>query len=167
MCKTGYEHRLAKAQTRTRAPNRRDCRRESPAHRHDATTAAGGSTCPTSRDGWPDCPVLHDGGCREWKGRASQTRRMALPFALAGFCSAAGTPARAFNAIPCRRVPNRPRSAWWWRERRLCQIRRIRTQWALSSGPARLGAMLCWVFSVINANSCTSCRRFWLPVASC
>lgn len=89
----------------------------------------------TSRDGWPDCPVLHDGGCREWKGRASQTRRMALPFALAGFCSAAGTPARAFNAIPCRRVPNRPRSAWWWRERRLCQIRRIRTQWALHQGP--------------------------------
>ncbi|PKK46973.1 hypothetical protein CI102_7925 [Trichoderma harzianum] len=46
MCNNGYEHRLAKAQTRTRAPNRRDCRRESPAHRHDATAAAGGSTCP-------------------------------------------------------------------------------------------------------------------------
>ncbi|KAL6698796.1 hypothetical protein J3F84DRAFT_234998 [Trichoderma pleuroticola] len=33
--------------TDTRAPNRRDCRRGSPAHRHDATAAAaGGSTCP-------------------------------------------------------------------------------------------------------------------------
>ncbi|KAL7821663.1 hypothetical protein V8C44DRAFT_315331 [Trichoderma aethiopicum] len=65
---------------------------------------------------------------------------MALSLALAGFCSAAGTLATEFNAIPCRRVPNRPRGLRGGGER---WERRLSQSWTgtnavdISSGPAR------------------------------
>ncbi|KAL7789310.1 hypothetical protein V8C43DRAFT_286761 [Trichoderma afarasin] len=166
MCKNGYEHRLAEAQTRTRAPNRRDCRRESPAHRHDATAAAGGSTCPRAEmDGLIALSCMTEAA---ENGKEGHPRQGAWPCRSPWPGSApllGPLPEHSMRSpVVVSRIGQGLRGGG---ERRLCQIRRIRTQWALSSGPVRLGAMLCWAFSVINANSCTSCRRFWLPVASC